>query len=145
MKRSYGLLLPTLLSAGVACAPTSNLTGPSSPKHDFLSAEVARFSKLLGVDVQASFTYKKETFGCTPEEVAKGCYNFGWYTAGTAMFYIPAVEEAEFTFLSDAACHEVAHAIYPWHRSDHWCLCKKAGATPTYPVPGVPGGVIECK
>lgn len=76
----------------------------------------------------------------------------GWYLAGVAYYYRPAV--AEYVTLTDGDCpaaprcelasgvaaHEVCHAKWPQHDTHHWCCMRNLGVRPTYPPPVTPGG-----
>lgn len=136
----FGVIGLALISCGAGgLIPT----GPTTAKQTYTASEVTRFAGLMKVDVRAEFTSKMEFYGCEDyERDPARCHSFGWYKGGIATFYIPDVEEAEVRYLSDAACHEVAHALYPTHNSQHWCACKKLGATPTYDIPGFPNGIV---
>ena len=134
------ILVSLLISSCGTSGPAT--VAATDMKQTYIIDRTAYFAAKLGVSVVGKLTNEKHTWGC--EGQPAGCYDFGWYQAGTAFYYIPAVQDAEMGYLSDAASHEVCHAKWYAHDSHHWCCMKNLGATPTYPYAGVPGGVIEC-
>lgn len=129
-----------LLVLMTGCGFKYEVAGASSDVESALLAYTDTYAAKLGVTVRGEIATNR-----TASQEANDAA--GWYAAGIAYYYRPAV--AEFVTLIDGQCpaaprcelasgvaaHETCHALFPQHDIAHWCCQKKLGVRPTYPPP----------
>lgn len=141
------LSLVALLGAPLFnCGFKYETTGASSDVEGALLSYTDTFAKKLGVSVRGEIATNR-----MPSQEANDAA--GWYAAGIAYYYRPAVAESvtlidgrcpaapRCELASGLAAHEVAHARYPGHTMDHWCCMVNLGVRPTYPPPVTVNGL----
>lgn len=136
MKR---IALIAILMAG--CGFKYSPTEASSPIEDELLSKTALFAGMKSLRVHGEITE-------TIEDSQKVEGLVGWYDAGVAWYYRPAVlkyvslsgelcpEAPRCELAKNIAAHEVCHAISRQHDPAHW-ECSASLATPTYPRPTI--------
>ena len=122
-------------------------TGPSSEIESALLSYTDLYAGRLGVKVTGKISENR------PSSL-EGVGALGWYEAGVAYYYRPAVAvqvslagepcpdpDGRCELASGIAAHEVCHHDWRDHDMHHWCCMVKLGVRPTYPPPVTPGGM----
>jgi hypothetical protein len=136
-----------LVVGSLGCSNFSyHVTGPSSEVESALLSYTDEYAARLGVSVRGEIATNRT--GAQEQDDAAG-----WYSAGIAYYYRPAVDQyvtlvdgdcpaaPRCELASGVAAHEVCHAKELGHDTRHWCCMKKLGVRPTYPPPVTVGGL----